>query len=67
MTFGFSSSNLWYMKKWYLFYTNGDAGEKLQRAVGELQVLANQYKDKLYQTGAELIDSKLQTIFLQSH
>ena len=32
---GFSTSNLWYMKKWYLFYTKGDAEEKLQRVVGE--------------------------------
>lgn len=28
---GFGTSNLWYMKKWYLFYS-----EKLQQAVGEL-------------------------------
>lgn len=28
---GFGTSNLWYMKKWYLFYA-----EKLQRAVGEI-------------------------------
>lgn len=34
---GFSTSNLWYMKKWYLFYTDGDSEGKPQRAVGELQ------------------------------
>ena len=39
---GFSTSNLWYMKKWYLFYAEGDAEEKLQRAVGELQSSVNQ-------------------------
>ena len=39
---GFSTSNLWYMKKWYLFYVDGDAEEKLQRAVGELQSSVNQ-------------------------
>ena len=33
---GFSTSNLWYMKKWYLFYTNHASSEKLQRPVGEL-------------------------------
>ena len=33
---GFSTSNLWYMKKWYLFYTNQASSEKLQRLVGEL-------------------------------
>ena len=31
---GFSTTNLWYMKQWYLFYS--DAAEKLQQAVGEL-------------------------------
>ena len=33
---GFSTSNLWYMKKWYLFYTNHASSGKLQRPVGEL-------------------------------
>ena len=32
---GFSTSNLWYMKKWYLFYANPSTIEKLQRLVGE--------------------------------
>ena len=39
---GFSTSNLWYMKKWYLFYTNQTSSEKLQRLVGELQSSINQ-------------------------
>ena len=39
---GFSTSNLWYMKKWHLFYADGDAEEKLQRAIGELQSSVNQ-------------------------
>jgi hypothetical protein len=30
---GFSTSNLWYMKKWYLFYTNHASSEKLQRLI----------------------------------
>ena len=34
---GFSVSNLWYMKKWYCFYTQKEAVQKLQRAVGELE------------------------------
>ena len=51
---GFSTSNLWYMKKWYLFYTNGDAEEKLQRAVGELQFSANQGALKLQQPVGEI-------------
>ncbi|MBP3245768.1 MAG: DUF1016 family protein [Bacteroidaceae bacterium] len=59
---GFSTSNLWYMKKWYLFYADGDAEEKLQRAVGELQRIENQYITKLHQAGAELSNDKLQQV-----
>ena len=29
---GFSTSNLWYMKKWYLFYTQKSSSEKLYQA-----------------------------------
>ena len=43
---GFSTTNLWYMKQWYLFYS--DAAEKLQQAVGELP------KQKLPQVGGEI-------------
>jgi len=50
---GFSTSNLWYMKKWYLFYADGDAEEKLQRAVGELQSSVNQAVMKLQQSVGE--------------
>ena len=50
---GFSTSNLWYMKKWYLFYADGDAEEKLQRAVGELQSSVNQPVIKLQQSVGE--------------
>lgn len=34
---GFSTSNLWYMKQWYEFYTSGSAQQELQQLVGELQ------------------------------
>ena len=34
---GFSTSNLWYMKKWYEFYSSEIAQQKLQRLVGEIQ------------------------------
>ncbi|MDD5962172.1 MAG: PDDEXK nuclease domain-containing protein [Bacteroidales bacterium] len=51
---GFSTSNLWYMKKWYLFYVDGDAEEKLQRAVGELQSSVNQAVIKLQQSVGEI-------------
>ncbi len=35
-TKGFSSSNLWYMKKWYQFYASSVNNSKLQQVVGEL-------------------------------
>lgn len=59
---GFSTSNLWYMKKWYLFYTDDDSEGKLQRAVGELQKIENQYITKLHQVGAELSNDKLHQV-----
>lgn len=52
-TDGFSVRNLWYMKQWYLFYTQG--GETiLHQAVSELQRTENQYITKMHQAGAEL-------------
>ena len=33
---GFSASNLWYMKRWYLFYASRATPQILQRAVEEL-------------------------------
>ncbi len=50
------------MKKWYLFYADGDAEEKLQRAVGELQRIENQYVEKMHQVGAELSPEKLHLV-----
>lgn len=34
---GFSTSNLWYMKQWYEFYSSESAQQKLQQLVGELE------------------------------
>jgi predicted nuclease of restriction endonuclease-like (RecB) superfamily len=56
---GFSTSNLWYMKKWYLFYTNHASSEKLQRLVGELQSHDSLLVAKLHQAGGELSEEKL--------
>ena len=42
---GFSTSNLWYMKKWYLFYAGEE--QKLQRLIGELQNSVNQEYEKI--------------------
>ena len=52
---GFSTSNLWYMKKWYLFYTNHASSEKLQRLIGELQSSINQERLKLQRPVGELV------------
>ncbi|MBQ3609242.1 MAG: DUF1016 family protein [Bacteroidaceae bacterium] len=51
---GFSTSNLWYMKKWYVFYTNQVPLEKLQRVIGELQPAVNQKYIKLQRPVVEL-------------
>ena len=50
---GFSASNLWYMKKWYVFYTSQVPLEKLQRVIGELQPAVNQKYIKLQRPVAE--------------
>lgn len=54
---GFSVTNVWYMKQWYLFYSVGSQkNKKLQQVVGELKMLDNQNIEKLHQVGAEIID-----------
>ena len=50
---GFSTSNLWFMKRWYLFYTKGDT-QIPHQVDAELQKLENQYNTKLYQVGEEI-------------
>lgn len=55
---GFSTSNLWFMKRWYLFYTQGDS-QMLQQLGAELQIPKNQLKTKLYQDGKEFQGEKL--------
>ncbi|MDE6036641.1 MAG: hypothetical protein K2G05_00050, partial [Duncaniella sp.] len=39
---GFSSRNLWNIKKWYLFFSSSDAREKLHELGAELQQANNQ-------------------------
>ena len=56
---GFSVQNLWFMKKWYLFYTSSFAFEKLQQVVRKLYSPVSQSYVKLYQAGRELEDTKL--------
>ncbi len=48
---GFSTSNLWYMKKWYQFYEPVLKSEKLQQLVGEIVVTEN---SRLEQIGKAL-------------
>ena len=48
---GFSVANLWFMKKWYQFYS-----EKLYQAGRELQFIDIKAKEKLYQLGGEIKD-----------
>ena len=55
---GFSVSNLWRMKQWYLFYS--EAAEKLAQAVRELQIIDKQIDTKLAQPVRELSSKKLQ-------
>lgn len=51
---GFSARNLWFMKKWYFFYSGFT--EKLQQLVAELQLADKQPIIKLHQVGAETDD-----------
>lgn len=50
---GFSTSNLWYMKKWYLFYTSNLDLINLQQLVGQLYAQTEQVAIKLHQVGGE--------------
>ena len=68
---GFSAPNLWFMKKWYLFYSSSEAQEKLAQLgrelpvskllqpVRELQGFGIQGNTKLQQLVRELSDKKL--------
>lgn len=58
---GFSTSNLWYMKKWYLYYTQ--EGEEILHQVGAvLQMLEKHHVAKLHQVGREFSSEKLHQI-----
>ena len=57
---GFSVRNLWYMKKWFLFYSGNVSSTILHQAVAELQVSDNKIDKKLHQVGAEMNQEKLQ-------
>lgn len=50
---GFSTTNLWNMKKWYLFYSEETYSKKLQQLGGEIQSIDNQMVTKLKQVVGE--------------
>lgn len=53
---GFSTTNLWDMKKWYLFYTQDANLSKLHQLGGELRKIEIQYPGKLHQLGGEIME-----------
>jgi len=58
---GFSTTNLWYMKKWYTFYA-GDNTEKLQRLVGEMDTQISVIQPRMEQIGKNVVEKKLQQV-----
>ncbi len=56
---GFSAPNLWFMKKWYLFYSSPETCEKLYQLGRELEF------QKLYQFGREIMHQPGAEILLQ--
>lgn len=56
---GFSTSNLWFMKRWYLFYTDESESQLLHQVGALMQTFENQFPQKLYQLGKELDETKL--------
>ena len=53
---GFSTRNLWNMKKWYLFYSKNK--EKVQQLVGEFKNSHSINQTKLHQLGAEFDEAR---------
>ncbi len=50
---GLSARNLWYMKRWYIFYTQDNARIS-QQVITKLQRIETQFLPKLHQAGAVL-------------
>ena len=59
---GFSVTNLWYMKQWYLFYSQ--YSEKLHQVGGELQRHENQPNIKLQQLAGEFANQHIPLVLL---
>ena len=58
---GFSTTNLWYMKQWYEFYSTQDAMEKLHQLGEEVKATDSQFITKLHQLGGEISESPIST------
>ena len=56
---GFSARNLWYMKKWYVFYVQENESLFLHQLGAEMQNTESQRLIKMHQLGAELDEEKL--------
>ena len=56
---GFSATNLWYMKKWYLYYTTDEATQKLEQVIREVYSSQNKKDIILHQLGGEIRERKL--------
>ena len=63
---GFSAPNLWFMKKWYLFYSSLETQQKLYQLAREIdikklhQIGAGVETAKLYQAGREIANGEPQ-------
>ena len=51
---GFGTTNLWAMKKWFLFFSSQEASEKLHQLGGEMQQPDIQRIIKLHQVGGDI-------------
>lgn len=58
---GFSTTNLWYMKKWYMFYA-GDDAEKLQRLIGEMETQISVIQPRMEQIGKNMSEENFQQV-----
>lgn len=59
---GFSAPNLWFMKKWYLYYTEKGDCKRIQQFNEEIFSPKNQKDIILYQLGRELQDVKMHQV-----
>ena len=57
---GFGARNLYFMKQWFLYYTEGESHELLKQPVSQMQKQLSSAIPKLHQLGAEMsIEQKL--------